>query len=231
LKHKNDTADPSASSKSEPKAANVKEAMAPERIEARASIVIAIFLLCVTGYQACVARDTLRDSQRPFLYVKRVKVIGGGPDGKGQYLIGIDISNSGQTQARNVRMTFGIGRIEGSVPPTWEPPTTYNFDETEKAFLNIIPPKEVPGTVTLIDTETVNDLMGLRKGLIVYGTIRYCDIFRIRHMTRFCQKFQFVTTEPNAPNEQTFNFGACIPHSCDDDDCRDYDPYDNGACR
>ena len=204
--------------------------MTPERIEARVGIFIAVLALGAAWYQGKIARDTLHDSQRPFLSVEEITLVGGAPDGKGPYFVNIKVSNSGETQARRVHLTYGMGKIEPTPAPNWQPAATFIFDETGSTFMNIIPPKDAPGVLASIDTEVVNGTRELRNGLLVYGTIRYCDIFKISHMTQFCQKFEFRTVDPAIPNKDNFVFGTCIPHSCDDDDCPDYAPKDSAKC-
>ena len=205
--------------------------MTAERIEARLSIIISIFLLCAAWYQGQIARQTLIDSLRPFLYVPGVHIVGGGPDGKGQYVIKINITNSGQTQARKMITTDGLGTVQGFPPPEWEPPTDFDFKEVAKTFFDLVPPKEYAQVFIPIDTGFVSAIKAHTKTVIVYGTIRYCDIFKSVHMTRFCQKFEFWTLDAKHENQETFLFGPCgAAHSCDDNNCPDYDSHDNGAC-
>ena len=180
--------------------------------------------------QAAIADETMRVSNRAFLYINEVTIGGGGPDGKGDYVIKIDIANSGPTQARQMVLTDGMGTIQGFPPPDWEPGNEFIFTESTKSVFGLVPPKEHAQSFIAIHPDLVNEIKAHTNSVVIFGTIRYCDTFKAIHMTRFCQKFEFWTIDSKHDNQESFLFGPCTPHSCDDEDCPDYDPKDNAAC-
>jgi hypothetical protein len=194
---------------------------------------LALGLLLVTWYQACLTRDTLHKSLEAFVYNKEVKIAGGGPDESGQFVVVYGLANSGSTQARRVQVKTGMEGTRPAASPMSDLPNDFKYIQTgPTAYFNLIGAKEEASGLMDIDNALVHQIKDGKAELFVYGTIRYCDIFKAPHVTRFCQRFNDYRIKAKT-GESFYDFGFCGSrrHNCDDEDCLEGQDTPVSYCR
>jgi hypothetical protein len=221
---------------------NQKENQRENKINRRiaiAAVVGAWIYAAIAVFQWCEMRaanrettQTLHVNERAFLYCQSVTITGGNAGEQNQHYVYQVFSNSGLTQARRVKASFGISEAKGVTNVQYEMPETKSYMENNDTRFNIIPTKETGGVVTTIDGDVVDRLQHLTSGLIVYGTIRYCDIFGDPHVTRYCRKLVDIRIDSRT-GDKVFDFGGCVDqsHACDDEDCPNGQDTPQGYCR
>jgi hypothetical protein len=183
----------------------------------RLGLIVAAGLLIATWYQACLSRDTLRDSQRAFVYARDPFLIGDGgkpgePSNKPAWLV-VDLPNSGETPARKVATNLNYCATIGELPDDFSfPPSPLSQPE-----LMLAPKSEGQTSVELPDT-LFADLEKEARTLYVYGVISYEDIFDQWHQTEFCAQYRGYVLKTDGTMDKLV-FAACKKHNCHDKDC------------
>jgi hypothetical protein len=219
---------------------NFRQAPLHEQVTSGATVVIAfatVIYMAVsvaqwtqTKHSIKVAMDAVelnRQQLRPFVFVSEVRIGGGGE--ASPHAIVADLKNSGQSQARRTRIEkFGLIKIAPAPPVMVEPPEAGLINNLPTQPVGLITPNATAETITVIPEDVVTDMRANKITVLIFGDIRYCDIFNASHVTRFCQRFagRKITTETG---HEDFMFGPCRGHNCDDADCPDYNPK-NSEC-
>jgi hypothetical protein len=156
-----------------------------------------------------IAKSALRDTERPFVYLKTVDVLierapstFGPIDHTGTLgtILGKIISctftplwgNSGRTPARRVLTYSNIKKFDSQLPDS------VSFDEDVIPKSGVLGPNtEMYGIGSKIDEDEYYKLLGNELTMIIMGWADYDDVFpgTSRHRTEFCLQIKIVRNE------------------------------------
>jgi hypothetical protein len=184
----------------------------------RLGLIVAAGLLIATWYQSWLARETLHQSERAFVYVKELHLMGVDPahpipQGKTGG-ISIDFKNSGSTPARNVTHWITACVKRGLLPRDYSYPRV-----NPNGDIYLIPPhSDSKDFVALSPSllEAIRDSKAVSP--IVWGSIAYSDVFYVTHQTQFCFFYGGSVVGAEGPSNI---WTMCPQHNCIDEDCPD----------
>jgi hypothetical protein len=173
-------------------------------------VVIGVCALGVTSCQVQIIKNNARQQMRAYVYL--TLLISKYPPTKPDRLgIGVEISNSGLTWARNlaIRKT----KIPRDLTAEdYEPWTRAKWDADEPPIV-LGPRQTLPLQLTEIWLIEVPDIVEGRKGYDFAVWVTYNDTFTdARHQTRLAQRFA-------ADKDGGYALGYVGTNNCADDDC------------
>lgn len=186
---------------------------------------VAVFTLVlgiVSIGQWHVARRTLNESEKAFVYVGGIEIrpsdlnkLKPVTPNKNADIV-IHLTNSGTTPARNVLTHGNVAWIQIDLDQFEFP--DYPFPAYEKAGPLFIAPKQTVDIRMSIPALVVLSVREQFSPLTVWGHIEYRDdVLHDRHRTWFCQNFLSRGSDPIVSEGDVF--APCYRHNCSDDDC------------
>jgi hypothetical protein len=174
-----------------------------------------IFYAGVAAFQLALTKDTAQKQLSAYVFAKEVSIVGGGGDT--DYLINVTLKNSGQTPARKINVArIGVYQAPpGTLVTSIEDGAPNHPDAPQGS----IPPSEGHAVLVPIPRSYVDDIRAETHSVVIFGDINYSDIFGNQHITQFCQS-QNLLVKANDKHPESFLFGNCLVHNCDDDDCK-----------
>lgn len=196
----------------------------------RFNLIIAIFTVIYSLIESrrslTFSRQALEYAQQAFVYMKEIQLAGGGsPQGSAQWMVVGAFANSGLTQGRKTNIW-----IEQKILPKGQSLSKdfpYPLDSPQA--VSIVAPKSSGTVLQTIPSNVSQSVVDFDVRFFVYGTIRYCDIFNVPHITDFCDFLNIRDTNPQT-KKQLFDLSPCSEHNCADSDCSDYDT-DSSQCQ
>jgi hypothetical protein len=163
----------------------------------QALLLIAMIFYCTITYELWVTtREGVHSGQRAYLIVEKIKLDQPLTAGK-EIHVRFDIRNTGQTPARSVRVSSMIDIVMGDPPPANtlpQPTQSSDIGASESGhFHNVrvnppLKPDELADITKEMYTMKGNaftmEVRGTR--LLLYGLIRYIDVFGGEDETEFC---------------------------------------------
>lgn len=188
------------------------------------TLIIAIFTIIYSLITYCIydiSKKNMIIGQRAFITTQKVVIRGASgikfgvkPIGKPQVIVHYE--NSGQTPARKVIADFFYYRIRSREPEEFDFQRIPDSKVISEGAL--VGPKDDYWFSHDIPPDNLIDIQN-KKTLFVYGQISYFDIFKTRHITRFCFKSYRYTLNAVDGTIIDYIFHRCEKHNCDDEYC------------
>lgn len=172
-----------------------------------------------------LAHHALVDVQRAYVYEQGVSLTNataatrmkGNPQPEMAQII-VPFGNTGNTPAQDFTH-IETYCVTNSVPPALPLDLAFSYpSEKQWAVPTLLPAKVTDNGFISVPRSDVRDVEAFKAGLVVWGTIKYDDVFATPHVMQWCQTL--IGRGLNVKTNETADiFGYCNRHNCEDDKC------------
>lgn len=205
---------------------------------AAATIAIALLTWSIVRLTDHQTKDT-EAIQRAFVFSTGVNLYKPDPDAiPGLEMVIVPIENAGATAATDLDVVTNM--FTEPVMEKW--PDPFDFPDPQpnrpgqKPLPRALGPKETTiSPIGLLERGCLDLIAHGQLKTLVWGRIRYKDVFGDSHKTNFCWEYVGRGIDYPRGTAPTTFFFPCPWHNCTDDDCKDPDDrraqYYAGPCR
>lgn len=181
-----------------------------------------IFIYTLINYR--LYKETVRTnqaSQRAAIFETRVEMIKASPELLKEFpkdataAISTHFKNFGPTPATDVIEMSSPCLLKGDIPSDFSYRDLRELPHPKR----LVPPQEefidgVPFRADEVDAVTT-----YQASLFVWGTVTYIDVFKKRHFTAFCVKYEATGQIGNDSKSRVQEYEQCSYHNCVDENC------------